>query len=441
MKSKLKWIVSIVAILSLPAAAQEKKVLTLQEAINLSIKNSHELKANKALIEEANAALKEAEQRRLPDAKVSGAYMRLNNANFDMKMKSNNNGGGSSSEAPKVSQALYGILNLSLPIYSGGRIRYGIESSRYLAEAAKLDADNEKEKVIENTVEAFINLYKAKKAVDLVKENVAQAESRVKDFSNLEKNGLLARNDLLKAQLQSSNSELMLLDVQNNWQIANLNMNLLLGLAENTEIAPDSSFVNAMAAEKPLQDYIQNALTNRSDIASIDLKKKAAETGVKATKGEMYPSLALTGGYIAADVPKVFSLTNAVNMGVGVSYNIGSLWKTKAKVKQEEARVQQLEATEAMANDKVRLQVNKTYLDYLSTKKKIEVYEKAVQQANENYRITKNKYDNSLATTTDLLDADVAQLQAQLNYAFAKADAVSAYNKLLQAAGSISEAF
>lgn len=441
MKSKLKWIVSIVAILSLPAAAQEKKVLTLQEAIDLSIKNSHELKANKALVEEANAALKEAEQRRLPDAKISGAYMRLNNADFDMKIKSNNNGGGASSEAPKVSQALYGILNLSLPIYSGGRIRYGIESSRYLAEAARLDADNEKEKVIENTVEAFINLYKAKKAVELVKENLVQAESRVKDFSNLEKNGLLARNDLLKAQLQASNSELMLLDVQNNWQIANLNMNLLLGLAENTELTPDSSFVNVVATEKTLPDYLQSALTGRSDIASIDLKKKAAETGVKATKGEMYPSLALTGGYIAADVPKVFSLTNAVNVGVGVSYNIGSLWKTKAKVKQAEARVQQLEATEAMANDRVRLQVNKTYLDYLSSKKKIEVYEKAVQQANENYRITKNKYDNSLATTTDLLDADVAQLQAQLNYAFAKADAVSAYNKLLQASGSISEAY
>jgi len=442
MKSKLKWILFIVTILSLPAAAQEKKVLTLQEAIDLSIKNSHELKANKAVIEEANAAVKEAEQRKLPDAKVSGAYMRLNNADFNMKLKSNNNGGGGSpSEAPKVSQAMYGILNLSLPIYSGGRIRYGIESSRYLAEAAKLDADNEKEKLIENTVEAFINLYKAKKAVDLVKENVAQAESRVKDFSNLEKNGLLPRNDLLKAQLQSSNSELLLLDVQNNWQIANLNMNILLGLADNTEIAPDSSFVNTMTAEKPLQDYVQNALTNRNDIASIDLKKKAAETGVKATKAEMYPSLALTGGYIAADVPKVFSVTNAVNMGVGVSYNVGSLWKTKAKVKQAEARVQQLEATEAMANDQVRLQVNKTYLDYLSSKKKIEVYEKAVQQANENYRITKNKYDNSLATTTDLLDADVAQLQAQLNYAFAKADAVTAYNKLLQAAGIISEAY
>jgi outer membrane protein TolC len=88
-----------------------------------------------------------------------------------------------------------------------------------------------------------------------------------------------------------------------------------------------------------------------------------------------------------------------------------------------------------MMNDQVRLQVNKSYYDVLSSQKKIEVYAKAVEQANENYRITKNKYNNSLATTTDLLDADVAQLQAKLNFVFAKADAIVAYNKLLQVAG------
>ena len=70
--------------------------------------------------------------------------------------------------------------------------------------------------------------------------------------------------------------------------------------------------------------------------------------------------------------------------------------------------------------------------------KKIEVYAKATEQATENYRIVKNKYDNALATATDLLEADVAQLQARLNYVFAKADAMVAYNKLLETSGTLS---
>jgi outer membrane protein TolC len=81
------------------------------------------------------------------------------------------------------------------------------------------------------------------------------------------------------------------------------------------------------------------------------------------------------------------------------------------------------------------LQINQAYQTYLLSQKKIQVYQKAVEQAAENYRITKNKYDNSLATTTDLLDADVAQLQTKLNLTNAAADEVVAYNKLLQTAG------
>ena len=104
-------------------------------------------------------------------------------------------------------------------------------------------------------------------------------------------------------------------------------------------------------------------------------------------------------------------------------------------MQQAESRAKQLEATEGMLDDNIRLQVNQVYLNLLSSQKKIQVYQKAVEQAEENYKIVKNKYNNNLATTVDLLDADTAQLQARLNYVLGKADAVVAYNKLLQTSG------
>jgi outer membrane protein TolC len=411
--------------------AQDTRPITLKEAVELSIRNSKQLKISGARVEEASAALKEAQEKRLPDAKASGAYMWLSSANVNLKSSSSTNGSGS----PKVSQALYGIVNASLPIYTGGRIRYGIESSRFLAEAAKLDAETDRDAVVMNTVEAYVNLYKAKAAVDLVNENLGQARQRVKELSSLEKNGVLARNDLLKAELQASNTELSLLEVENNWQLANINMNLMLGLPDKTVLQPDSSMINEVISLQPLETYVQSAEKNRKELESVGLKTQAAQSGVKATKGELYPSLALTGGYVAADIPKVLTITNAVNIGVGFSYNIGSLWKTKSKLQGAEARVKQLAATRELLSDQVRLEVNRAYLNWLNSQKKIEVYQKAVEQASENYRIIKNKYNNSLATTTELLDADVAQLQAGMNLLFSRADAVVVYNQLLQAAG------
>jgi len=437
MKDKIKILIIAISVLGTTVInAQDKKSISLKEAVILSIKSSKQLKVSAAKIEEANAVLKESEQRRLPDVAATAAYLRLSSVNVDFKKQNNNNGGtGNGGEMPSVSQAAYGILNASLPIYAGGRIRYGIESSRYLAQAAKLDAENEKEALIENTVEAYINLFKSKAAVEIVNENLAQAQQRVKDLSNLEKNGLLARNDLLTAELHVSNAELALLDAQNSWDLANFNMNLMLGLPEKTILELDSSLLQQNFSVKTLDDYLQSAHNNRKDIAALDLRKEAANTGVKAIKGEYYPSIQLSGGYIAADIPGLVTITNAVNAGVGISYNIGSLWKTKAKVQGAEARAKQLMASEELLDDQVRLQVNKTYRTWLSSQKKIDVYIKAIEQANENYRIVKNKFKNSLATTTEVLDADVAQLQAKLNYVFAKADAVVVYNQLLQAAG------
>lgn len=433
----------LVATVSLQAQTvtteQPKRTLLLPEAIELSLKNSHQLKNSQAKIEEATAALQEAKEKKLPNASVSGSYMRLNSANIDLKSQGNNGGGGTGGGTPDVSQAMYGILNVSQPIYSGGRIKYGIESSRYLEQAAKLDAEDDKDEVIQTTIEAFANLYKANTAVSLVQENLLQSQQRAKDFSNLEKNGLLARNDLLKAELQSSNVELSLLDAENNWQMANLNMNLMLGLPAETILVLDTTGIAKKEDNRVLEDYIVAANNNRKDAEALALRKKAAETGIKAIKGEKHPSIQLSAGYIAANIPKVVAITNAINVGVGFSYNIASFWKTKAKVQQADARVKQLQASEAILDDNIRLQVNKSYLSLISYRKKIDVYAKAVTQAQENYRIIKNKFDNSLATATDLLEADVAQLQARLSYTLARADAFVAYNKLLQTAGLLNE--
>lgn len=438
MKVRLKFVLTITAIaLANLINAQDKRPLSLNEAIDLSIKNSKQLKINRAKIEQASAAVKEALDRRLPDAKVSGSYIYLTNPKIDMKTKSSSS--GNSGGAPKVNQAAYGILNLSMPLYAGGRIRYGVESSKYLAHAAELDAENNKEQVIENTVEAYVNLYKADAAVNLYNENLLQAQQRVKDFANLEKNGLLARNDLLKAQLQTSNVELALLDARNNWELANVNMNLMLGLPENTVLSPDSAIINQNFSVQTLDEYVQAALKNRKDVEALGLRKQAAEVGVKAVKAERLPSIAATGGYIAADIPKLLTITNAANIGIGVQYDIGSLWKNKSKLQEAQGRVNELAATQELVNDNIRLQVNKAYLNWLSSQKKIDVYAKAIEQADENYRIVKNKYANSLATLTDLLEADVAQLQSRLNYSFAKADAVVVYNQLLEAAGLLTQ--
>ena len=438
---KHRLIIAIISLLSFHyAISQEKKTLSLKEAIDLSIKNSKQLKASQARIEQAGAQVKEAEQNRLPNFNVSGSYIRLSSANIDLKTNTSNNSGGNTNSTPKISQALYGIANLSYPIYAGGRLKYAIESAKYLEEASKLDADNDKEAVILNTMNAYTNLYKVGATIKVIEENLASSRKRDSTFSRLEQNGLLARNDLLKTELQTSNIELSLLDAENNWRLANINMDLMLGLPENTEIIIDPTIFQEVNPIKNIDEYEQLAIQNRKDIQALSFRRKAAGTAIKSARTEAYPTIALTGGYIAAYVPNFITITNAINAGIGIQYNLASLWKTNTRLQQAKARDQELQANEEQLNDAVRLQINRDYQNYLLSQKKIEVYQKALQQAIENYRITNNKYQNSLASVTDLLDADVALEQTKLNVETAKADAILAYDKLLQTAGLLQPA-
>jgi outer membrane protein len=438
MKYKLTVTVALwmMVCISIPAQlhAQARK-LTLAEAIELGLQNSKQLKTNEARILEATNAVTEAKEKQFPDGNISASYLYLPvKPNIDLKTGSGGSGGGAN-----VSQAIYGSVNISLPLYSAGKLKYGIESAKFLEQAVKLDAENNRGLVIMNITNACINLYKAKEAITLVKENLAQSQQRVKDLSNLEKNGLLPRNDLLKAELQSSNTELTLLDAESNFKLACVNMNIMIGWPEQTEIIPDRQGLTLPESISTLEEYENEALQKRKDAAALAFRKKAAKTGIQIAKADQYPGIALTGGYLAADIPKFLTITNAVNIGIGVKYNFSSLWKTNTRMQQARINLQQLDINGGMLDDNIRLQVNQAYQAYLVSVKKIEVYEKAVIQASENYRITKNKYDNALATVTEVLDADVALLQTKLSVTNAKADSFLAYNRLLLAAGLLNK--
>ena len=407
-------------------------MLSLQEAVKLGIENSKNLKIDQAKIEESTANLLEAKNRQLPEFKVSGTYMYLPlKPNVDIKIPGVAGGG------PAVSQVLYGSANLSVPIYSGGRIKYGIQSAQYLVEASKLTSENDKNAIAYNISQAYNNLFKASQVVQLLQENLASSQKRDQSFIKLENNGVIARNDRLKAQLQTSNIELQLMEAQNNYSIANINMDLLLGLPDNTEIEVDSNYIGADDLGKPDDYYLNLARENRKDLQALDLQRKAAALGTKSAKAENLPSLALTGGYVAADIPKLLTITNAVNFGVGLSYNLSNIWKKNSSLMQSKAREQELAANNDLLNDNVTLEVKRDYQNDLYAHKKIDVYQKALEQAEENYRITLNKYNAGLETITNLLDADTARITANVNVVTSKADAALAHKKLLQTTGII----
>lgn len=409
--------------------AQEEKIISLEEAIQLGIKNSKSLIVDQAKIDEALASYKKAKNNRLPDLKLSGSAMAMSKGKMNLEMMPN------TGNSPKPNSAFMGSANFSFPIYAGGRIKNGIKTTEYLLEASKLSSENDKTAIAYNIAQVYNNLFKINQIINILSENLKAAEERDKAFLNLDNNGVLPRNDRLKANLQTSNIELQLLEAQNNFDITNVSMNLLLGLPVETKLLVDSVYIQNIADDIPLSFYIEQAFKNRKDLQAIALQKKAAELQTKAAKAHLLPTIALTAGYIAADVPQILSMYNMANIGIGVQYDLGNVWKKNTDMMTANAQIKKIDAMNDMTQDQIQLEVVRDYQAYNLANDKIKVFEKTLAQANENYRITKNKFDNGLETITNLLDADAAQITANINVLNAKADKSLLYRKLLQTTG------
>lgn len=422
-------------------AAGEGRPISLPEAIRLGIQNSSKLQTDSARILQAEAQYEEARDRALPDAAISGQQLFLNQPTVDLKIpipKQGQSGQETSKPAAvEVSRAFIANASASLPLYAGGKIRYGRESARLLRDAARLAAGNDRAAVAYTVAQAYNNVYKASQAIAVIEENLRAARQRDSTFMRLENNGVIPRNDRLKAALQTSNTELQLLEAQSNYAIAQSTLALLLGFPENTDFQVDRAYADIRIPDGSYEAYLQQALSSRQDLKALGYQKQAADIGIKAAKAGYLPTLAATGGYAYIDVPNLLTVTNALNGGLALQYSISSLWKTKSAIHLAQAQQLQAEANTRNLSDAIRLQINSDYQAQQLARRKIAVYEKAEQQAEENARIVKNKYDNGLATVTDLLEADAALLSTRLNVSYAQADAALAYYRLLQTTGIV----
>ncbi|WP_111309702.1 TolC family protein [Confluentibacter sediminis] len=427
-------IVSFISISTLQA--QQPTTLTLEDAVALAIKNSDASKIADTKVLTAENELNVTKNNQYPDVKLSGQYLYLTNADVNLKIKtgeSNSSSGDSqNSGAPNAHQLLLGQANVSMPLFSGFKLQNAIKASENSYQAAKYHAKNEKEQLSLNVINDYLNLYKATQTIDLIEENLKSAHQRVTDFSAKEENGLLARNDLLKAQLQESNIQLSLDDAIKTKNILNYKLAVLLKLPYNSIIETTTPEIGLVESNMPTETITKN------DLEALKYQEKAAENQIKMAKSKFYPSLALTGGYIALDLQNALTVNNAMNFGLGISYNLSDIFKAKSDIKLAKSKVQELQYSIDMMSNDIKVQIENAKQNYNLALKKQDVYTASKAQAEENYRIVKDKYDNGLVDTNDLLEADVDQLQAKLNLSYSKADISQKYYELLAAQGQLS---
>lgn len=429
-KAKLLIIISFLGVTI--GHAQERRILSLKEAISLVTTNSNEAILANMKVNTSKLEMETVKNNQYPSLKISGQYLQLTNANVESNLST----GGSPSKID-VSSLLLGQANVSMPIFNGFKLKNSISASENFYKAETANSANTKEQLSIYVVELFAKLFQSQQTATLIEDNLKSAQQRTKDFSAMVDNGLMARNDLLKAQLQESNIQLSLDTARKNANVINYQLVTVLQLPEGTQIDIDIETIKSdMAKNQSVETSGQ-----RNDLEALSYQQKASEAGIKIAKSGYYPSLALVGGYIAFDLKDVIKVSNAMNVGVGLSYDLASIFKNGKEVKLAKSKSEQTKTMVTILTDKIKEETHEAQENYNLSLKQNLVYKQAVEQATENYRIVKDKYDNSLSTTNDLLEADVQQLQTKINLALSQADIALKYYQLQFAEGKLINSF
>lgn len=397
--------------------AQTPTPITLEEAIALSLKNGKEIKKVKASTEASRLQIHSAQNMRYPELEVSGTYNRLFNGT-DINLKVPLPASSEDKQMPDVQpkHLMIGQAKANIPVFSGFKITNAVTQSKQYYSLAQLNEASTTENVVYQTINLYFALYKTQQSIALLKENLKRAHQRTLDFEQFLAEGIIAKNDYLRTQLQEANVELSLEETKNTQKNITTRLKVLLDLEEGETILAEKVQPVAIFPTKA------DDLSSRKDVQSAQKMEEIAQTGIKIARGNFFPSIGLTAGYSAIQLDQVVDITNATSVGVGVKYDLTQLFKNRTEVNKAKAKKIEVDYQAQLVEDLAKVEIDEAYNAYELALKKNTVLAKALVQANENYRIVKDKYDNGLTDTDHLLEADVQQLQAQIDTMLGEAD-------------------
>jgi outer membrane protein TolC len=246
-------------------------------------------------------------------------------------------------------------------------------------------------------------------------------QAHVNDATNLLNAGLLTQNDKLKLEVQLSDAQLKQLDASNNVRLAMIGLNNVLSIPLTTEIEIVSEVKRSEADFGELNTLVNAAIEERPEVKAAKLRVKAAEYGVTAARAGWYPQISVSGNLYYSRpnqriVPAEDKFNSTWDVGVNLSMSIWD-WLTTAH-QTEQAKAQLAQGIDALGiiKDGVSLEVNQYYLLVNQSKRRIELSELTVKQAEENMRVTSERFKGGTALSTDAIDAEVSLLSAKINY-------------------------
>ena len=408
--------------------------LSVDQLFEKGIKQNLQLAANKLQERMAEERARTARMNRLPDIEIglNGGFVGQPII-FEQGLSD-----PTYPDAPDWSQNY--AINLTQPLYHGGRIKYAVRQADLEKEITALQTATNRADIKLSLLQHYLNLFSLHKRHQVLTRNINESERRLKDIRQMKKEGLITNNDVLRSEMQLTNNRLALLETENDLRLASQQLDILLGLDETLLICPDTTLLSKTYQLDNYADYIDRAYTGDPGMRLRRRQTDLARNNIRVIHAAQMPQLSL---YAANTLARPVSRTladmynNAWNVGLSFSYPLSALYRNKHRLNEAQRQVDFQLNAEEQQKQHIRMTVRNAYLKHREALARVDALKLSAKQAEENYRIMRNRYLNQLAILTDLLDADNLRLDAELQLTTARTQVVYTYYELLRAIGEL----
>ena len=401
------------------AFAQPVVRLTVADAVSRAHETSHRLAEIRAREQGAQAAVRSAELAKMPTVNAGGSYVRTNHVEEFAVPRPD---GSRLVVYPDIPDNFSTRVGFQWPIYTSGRTDALERAAAAEASAVSAEIDTARADLRFEVVRAYWAAVTAREAVRVLEESAARAEAQLGDARQRFKVGLIPPNEVSSLEAQRSRERAQLIEAQNIRESSLIDLRRLTGIPDQSVIEFADQLETGAQGARGAQGatvLVEQALENRPERKAFAARLTALEARHDAVLATNKPTVAFTGGVdYAKPNPRIFprkgEWQESWDLGVSVNWNFLDFGRTKSQAAEAAAAVTAARERIAEFDTVVTADVRQRLLDLESSQAMVQAAGDAVRSAAEARRVLGDRFAAGVATSTDVLVAQVAFLEAEL---------------------------
>ena len=329
--------------------------------------------------------------------------------------------------------------SLTQPLFTGFALTTRVQMAQLGIEIGEVETQQAVADVIKQVKSSFFDVLLARQFLETARAAEGTLDAHVNDASRFFEQGLIPYNDLLQSQVALADAVQRRTRAEADARMAVAVLNTVMGL--DLEAGTLVATVDEAPAHPPsLATLIPIAEVHRPELRYLELSLAKIDAAARLAGSAYYPTVALVGRY-EQDGDNFRATDNDFRNSYNTTVAVQAEWtffewgKTRADVARIKRERDALAAKAAGVRDSIRLEVKNAQLSLAVALANIQTARSALTQADENLRITRLRYQQQVAPSTEVLDANAAQTQADNNFHAARYSALKAEAELERAVG------